>query len=305
MKLLNRIFLEELSFLLMCPALLWQFIFLYMPLVILFAYSILEYSPQKKFWIITFDYYARIFNSVYFNIIVNSFLVALTTAFFCFIIAYPLAYFLVIKTKQKYRPLLLFSLILPSWTSLIVQVYAWLFLFNANGFLAQFLYSTGILPRSMSLLNNSFSILVGMISVYLPFMILPIYTVMEKMDKTLLEVSADLGANRFETFKRVIFPLSLPGVYVGLILVFLPAFGEFAIPNLLGGSKLVFWGNLIVQKFLKSRDWKAGAALAIIGVAISTIFMLLGLIISKLIRIKRRVKKKEQSLKWGINDGRK
>jgi spermidine/putrescine transport system permease protein len=290
MKLLHRIYFEEFPFLLMCPALLWQFIFLYLPLGILFLYSILEYSPEKKFWVLTFDYYIRIFNSSYCNIIINSFLVALATALFCFIIAYPLAYFLVMKTKQKYRPLLLFSLILPSWTSLIVQVYAWLFLFNRDGFLAQFLYTTGILPRSVSLLNNFFSILVGMISVFLPFMILPIYTVMEKMDKTLLEVSADLWANRYETFKRVIFPLSLPGVYVGLILVFLPAFGEFAIPNLLGGSKLVFWGNLIVQKFSKSREWKAGAALVVIGVLISSLFMLFGLIVSKLMSSKKRVK---------------
>ena len=249
MRILNRIFHEEFPFLLACPAVLWQIFFLYMPLLILFMYSICDFSPATGFLTITFYYYTRIFNSIYYKIIINSFAIAVLTSFFCFIIAYPLAYFLALRASKRFRPFLLFSLILPSWTSLIVQIYAWLFLLNRNSFFSQFLYSLGIIPQSVSLLNNYFSILIGMISVYLPFMILPIYTAMEKMDKTLLEVSAYLGANRFETLKRVVFPMSLPGVYVGVILVFLPAFGEFAIPNLLGGSKVVFWGNLIVQKF--------------------------------------------------------
>src|SRR5439155_26465819 len=124
---------------------------------------------------------------------------------------------------------------LPSWTSLIVQIYAWFFLLEKNGFISRTLQQLGIISPSFHLLNNYFSILLGMVSCYLPFMILPLYAVLEKMDKRYLEASADLGADRYETFKRVVFPLSLPGVYAGLLLVFIPSFGEFAIPTLLGG----------------------------------------------------------------------
>ncbi len=112
-----------------------------------------------------------------------------------------------------------------------------------------------------------------MVSVYLPFMILPIFSSLRKIDTTLLEASADLGANRFETFKRIVLPLSLPGIYVGLVLVFLPAFGEFAIPTLLGGSKIAFWGNLIVDKFLRSHSWASGAALALVGAIFLVVFL--------------------------------
>jgi len=266
MKFLSRIFAEEFPFVLSCPALLWEIFFLYMPLCMLFIYSIVDYSPTLQAYQLTTIYYEQIFNTLYFRVIINSFVLAATTSFICFLIAYPVAYFLAMKVRKRYRPFLLFSLILPSWTSLIIQIYAWFFLLEKNGIVSQILYSLGIISKSFHLLNNYFSILIGMVSCFLPFMILPIYTVLEKMDKRYLEASADLGASRFETFKRVVFPISLPGVYTGLLLVFIPAFGEFAIPTLLGGSKNIFWGNVIVDKFLMSRDWRSGSALASFGI---------------------------------------
>lgn len=266
MKFLSRIVTKELGLLFACPAILWQIFFLYMPLVMLLCYSILEFSDVDQAYHFTLERYTIIFNSLFFKVIVNSFFTAVVTAFICFLIAYPVAYFLALKANKRYRTFLLISVILPSWTSLIVQIYAWFFMLERNGFFCQFLYKLGILPQSVHLLNNYFAILVGMVSCFLPFMILPIYAVLERMDKSIIEASADLGANRFETFKRIVWPLSLPGVYAGILLVTIPAFGEFAIPTLLGGAKNVFWGNLIVDKFLRSRDWASGAALANIGI---------------------------------------
>jgi spermidine/putrescine transport system permease protein len=216
---------------------------------------------------------------------------AITTSLICFILAYPLAYTLAIKIDKKFRMFLLFLLILPSWTSIVVQVYAWFFLLEKNGFLTQFLYRAGVISENFHLLNNYFTILIGMVSTYLPFMVFPIYAVLERMDKRLLEASADLGANKIETFKRVIFPLSLPGVSAGFLLVFIPSFGEFAIPSLLGGSKYAFWGSVIVDRFLRSRDWRAGAALAVLGILIPVFLMVISYGIKKIIEFKQQPQK--------------
>lgn len=285
MRLVTRIFAEEIYFMFACPALLWQFVFLYIPFGILALHSVFEYSDVFGRYTLTFAYYLQIFNSLYFWIIVRSFFLASLTALICFVIAYPVAYYLALKVPQRFKIYLLFLLILPSWTSLIVQVYAWFFLLEKNGFISRTLQALGIISPTFHLLNNYFSIILGMVSCYLPFMILPVYALLEKMNKSYLEASADLGANRFETFRRIVFPLSLPGVYAGVLLVFIPSFGEYAIPTLLGGSKYVFWGSVIVDKFLRSRDWRVGAALVIIGILFPVLVMLLGYIISRIMRV--------------------
>lgn len=267
MKRLRGLIAEEFSFFLACPVLLWQFFFLYLPLALLVLYSFCDYAEATGTFTFTLKYYRDIFSAVYFKVFLNSLSVALTTTMISFAIAYPVAYFLALKVSKRFRTILLFSLILPSWTSLIVQIYAWMFLLDKNSFLNQFFYWTGLLPQSVNLTNSYFSVIVGMVSVYLPFMILPIFTVLERMDKRLLEAAADLGAGRFDTLRRVVFPQSLPGVYAGFVLVFLPSFGEFAVPTLLGGGKTIFLGNIIVNNFLISRDWRAGAALALVMVS--------------------------------------
>ena len=267
MKIIRRILAEEFSFLLACPAVIWQIFFLYLPLAVLIGYSFFEYPS------FTLEYYNDVMSSVYLRVIARSFFVALSTAFWCLLLAYPVAYFIAMKVPKQYKTMFLFLLILPSWTSLIVQIYAWFFLLDGNSFLCRFFSHIGLMGNSKHLLNNYFAILLVMIAVYLPFMILPLYTALQKIDKRLLEASADLGANRVQTFLRIVFPLSLPGLYVGLLLVFLPAFGEFAIPTLLGGSKFLFWGNLIVDKFFIARNWRSGSAVAIVGIFFSCLFI--------------------------------
>ncbi len=273
MRALRKIFAEELSFVFSCPAILWQCVFLYIPFVLLALYSIVDCDEITGVYNVTFAYYKEIFTSLYIQIIFRSFFLAALTAAICFAIAYPVAYFLALKVPKRFKTLLLFTLIFPSWTSLIVQVYAWFFLLEKNGIISSILRFLHIISPSQHLLNNYFTIVLGMVSCYLPFMILPIYAVLEKMDRYYLESSADLGADRVETFRRVIFPMSLPGVYAGVMLVFIPSFGEFAIPTLLGGSKYIFWGSVIVDKFLRSRDWRLGAALAIIGIMLPVVLM--------------------------------
>lgn len=283
MSFFSKLFADELPFLFACPALLWEFVFLFLPLLVLVAYSFIDYSVQSNSLVITFEYYKQIVNSLYIQVIINSFVLAITTAFICLLIAYPIATYIAFKVQKRLRTFLLFLLILPSWTSLIIQIYAWFFLLEKNGVVTHVLCSLGIISKSTHLLNNYFSIVIGMVSCFLPFMIFPIYSVLEKIDNILLESSADLGANRMETLKHIVIPLSKPGVYVGLLLVFIPSFGEFAIPTLLGGSKRVFWGNLIVDKFLKSKDWHAGAALAVMGVLLPVIIIGAGIYVVKMI----------------------
>ncbi len=266
MNFVKRIIQKELPFLLACPALIWQFFFLYLPLMVLIFFSFTKIEKITELLRFTFSHYQSILNSLYLKVILHSAILATTTASICLIIAYPVAYFFAMKIK-RFKTLLLFSLILPSWTSFIVQVYAWFFLLQKQGFLSFVLQKLGIISDTTHLLNNYFSILIGMVYCFLPFMILPIYAVLERMDKSLLQASADLGANKLQTFKRIIFPISFPGVMAGFLLVFIPSFGEFAVPDLLGGGqKAVFWGTVIVEKFLMTKDWQSGSALTVVGV---------------------------------------
>ena len=287
---LRRVAKKEIPFIFACPALIWQFLFLYLPLFSLIAYSFTQRVSIERFFKFTLQHYFKIFNSLYFKIIFNSFLLATTTAVICLVIAYPVAYFFSMRVK-RFKTLLLFSLILPSWTSFIVQVYAWFFLLQKRGIISFLLGKLGLVAPGSHLLNNSFSVLVGMTYCFLPFMILPIYAVLERIDKRLLEASADLGANWFHTCKRIIFPLSFPGVAAGFMLVFIPAFGEFAVPDLLGGGKNVYWGTIIVEKFLLTRDWQAGSALTVMGIALLLIFFSLNYFIYRFLsKLKKRRK---------------
>lgn len=282
MKFIKKIIQKELPFFLACPAIIWQTLFVYLPLCVLVFYSLIQLEIGAKMIVFTTTHYQSILNSLYFKVILNSLVLATITSLICLIIAYPVAYFFTMKVK-RFKTLLLFSLILPSWTSFIVQVYTWFFLLKKQGFLSFTLQKLGIISESTHLLNNYFSILIGMVYCFLPFMILPIYATLEKMDKKLLEASADLGATRTKTFKRIVWPLSMPGVIAGFMLVFIPSFGEFAVPDLLGGGKkAVFWGTMIVEKFLVTKDWQSGSALTGIGIIFlillfTTIYLLISI----------------------------
>jgi spermidine/putrescine transport system permease protein len=210
--------------------------------------------------------YVRFFTeSVYAEVFVKSFWYALLTTFLCLALAYPLAA-LIAKSPKRHRNLLLLLVILPFWSNFLIRIYAWMIILGPQAALARSvnaaLAMVGIQP--VSLLFSSFAVLTCLVYVHLPFMVLPLYANLEKHDQTLLDAAQDLGANAWQRFWRITFPLSLPGVYAGAALVFIPAFGIFAIPDILGGPDDSLIGNVIKQQFLETRDWPFGSVLSIV-----------------------------------------
>ena len=273
-------FRRELPLALATPVLIWQVMFLYFPMMVLLFSSFTDVSKDGKI-VFTFDYFLRVINFPYLNAFLSSIKLATIVTVISAFLAYPIAYYISISVQKKYRAVLMFLLLLPSWVNLIVQVYAWFFLLEKGSLLSTMIYKIGLLSYRPHMLNNYFSVVVGTVYSFLPFMIIPIYSVLERMDKRLIEASFDLGANMWQTFKYVIFPISLPGLLSGSLLVFVPVFGEFAIPTLLGGGKIALWGTTIVDKFLIYRDWKTGAAFSVIGIAAVALLILVVLFLLK------------------------
>jgi spermidine/putrescine transport system permease protein len=212
------------------------------------------------------DSYARFFSeSIYAEIFLKSLWYALLTTLFCLALAYPLAA-LVAKSQKRYRDLLLLLVILPFWSNFLIRVYAWMIILGPNAALAKAV--NGVVAwfghEPVPLLFSSFAVLVCLVYVHLPFMVLPLYANLEKHDQALLDAAQDLGANAWQRFWRITFPLSLPGVYAGAALVFIPALGIFAIPDILGGPEDSLIGNVIKQQFLETRDWPFGSVLSIV-----------------------------------------
>jgi spermidine/putrescine transport system permease protein len=212
------------------------------------------------------DSYARFFSeSIYAQIFAKSVWYALLTTLFCLALAYPLAA-LIAKSDRSYRNLLLLLVILPFWSNFLIRVYAWMIILGPNAALARTV--NGVLAwfghEPVPLLFSSFAVLVCLVYVHLPFMVLPLYANLEKHDQALLDAAQDLGANAWQRFWRITFPLSLPGVYAGAALVFIPALGIFAIPDILGGPEDSLIGNVIKQQFLETRDWPFGSVLSIV-----------------------------------------
>ena len=212
------------------------------------------------------DSYARFFtDSIYAQIFLKSVWYALLTTLFCLLLAYPLAT-LIAKSGKRHRDLLLLLVILPFWSNFLIRIYAWMIILGPNAALARMV--NGVLAwvghEPVPLLFSSFAVLICLVYVHLPFMVLPLYANLEKHDQALVDAAQDLGANAWQRFWRITFPLSLPGVYAGAALVFIPALGIFAIPDILGGPEDSLIGNVIKQQFLETRDWPFGSVLSIV-----------------------------------------
>jgi spermidine/putrescine transport system permease protein len=247
------------------PAFLWQVFFVLIPLSSVLCFSFLEHTDTGT-WALGLKNYTAMCSSMYLKAIGNSLFFSCITTFFCILIAYPLAYFIAfILTKNKLPILLL--LIIPSWTNIITQVYGWFILLQKNGPISSLIYKLHITSQPLHLLNNKPAILLGLVYCFLPFMVLPIYLSLASIDKKLLEASADLGAGTFETFLRVIVPLSRNGLINGILLVCVPAFGEYAAIEILGGANYSLWGGNIVHKYLVSGEYSQGAALTVLGIS--------------------------------------
>ena len=200
---------------------------------------------------------------LYINAYLSSLWIAAVSTFFTLLIGYPIAYGMA-QAPRTLRPTLLMLVILPFWTSFLIRVYAWIAILKPEGLLNQFLMGIGVINDPLIIINTNWAIYIGIVYSYLPFMVLPIYSALEKMDHSLIEAAQDLGSPPISAFWKVTFPLSVPGVVAGCMLVFIPAVGEFVIPDLLGGSQTLMIGKTLWNEFNANRDWPVSAAVATI-----------------------------------------
>jgi putrescine transport system permease protein len=206
-------------------------------------------------------------DDLYLRAYLGSLAKAALAALFCLMLGYPLAHAIAGAPAARRQPLL-FLVVLPFWTSFLIRVYAWIAILQPNGLLNRLLLATGLVGAPLPLLNNNFSVELGLVYSYLPFMILPIYGSLAALDQTLIEAAADLGAGPCQQFFRVTLPLSLPGVAAGMFLVFVPAVGEFVIPDLLGGPNTLMIGKVLWDEFFQNHDWPVASAVAVVLVAV-------------------------------------
>jgi spermidine/putrescine transport system permease protein len=252
---------------LLAPTTLWFLFMLIMPLIVILIFSFGERAAVGGYGGgFTFEHYANL--PARLKAFQNTMTYAPAGTLLSLLVAYPLAYFLAIKVDRRFKIILLVLVIVPFWTSLLIRTYAWIFILGGRG-IPTILEWIGF--EGVRLINTPGAVMVGIVYGYLPLMVFPIYVSLEKLDKTLLEASDDLGGNPYKTFMQVTLPLSMPGVATGCMLVFILLMGEFLIPAFLGGGKVFFIGNAMVDLFLQSRNWPFGSALAVSLVVIMLI----------------------------------
>ncbi len=259
--------------LLLGPALGWWAVFLVVPVGLVIAYSVFQRGTYGGVVpTFTLDNFVRALDPLYLRVFLFSLRVAVIATVIALLIGYPAAYFIA-TLPRRWRTPVLVLVILPFWTSLLIRTYAWIVLLNGEGLINRGLESLGLIKEPLPLLYNEFAIVLGLVYGYLPLMILPIYSSIERLQPELREASADLGGNPIRTFLRVTLPLTLPGLAAGCIFVFVPSLGNFIVPDLLGGGLSIMVGNLIQAQFLKARDWPFGAVLSLALIAIMGVLL--------------------------------
>lgn len=256
---------KRISQIAMCgPVTVWSVLFIYVPMLLLLFMSFMTKGPLGIIkYEFTLENYKAIFDSVYFNVVKESVLVAFVTTVLAVLMGYPFAYFMAMK-KKEISGILMILLMIPFWTNELVIVYSFVILLNNSGLVNTFLQAVGITKEPLSMLYNNFAVIVGMLYMLLPFAVLPMYSSIEKLDKGLLEASKDLGAGPVKTFFKITLPLTAPGIFAGIILVFIPTIGYYQITDMLGGGTQMMIGNLINNQFSISRNWPFGAALSML-----------------------------------------
>ena len=220
-----------------------------------FLQGLREFSFDNYLWLLDDPIYVKAYLS-------SLFIAAVSTAL-TLLVGYPIAYGMA-RAPNAVRPMLLMAVILPFWTSFLIRVYAWIGILKPEGLLNQFLFSLGVIDQPLVILNTTTAVYIGIVYSYLPFMVLPLYATLEKMDYALIEAAEDLGCTPLAAFWKITFPLSLPGVIAGSMLVFIPAVGEFVIPDLLGGSETLMIGKTVWDEFFTNRDWPVSSAVAVV-----------------------------------------
>ncbi len=253
------------SWLWVFPALVWLSVLIAAPLAFIFVLSLARRDAAGNVeWVFGVSNYLRALDPLYVWIYLRSLLLSLATTLICLVLGFPVSLFIAQQRSAAVRNLLLFLVTLPFWTSFLIRTYAWILLLRTEGLINNALLVLGLIEQPLPLLYNNFAILTGLVYTELPFMVLPLYTVLERIDKSQLEASSDLGCTAWQTFCRVLLPLSRQGITAGVVLVFVPSVGAFLTPDLLGGAKSLMAGNLIQSQFAVVRDHPFGAAIAFV-----------------------------------------
>jgi len=226
-------------------------------------------------------------DALYWKAYLSSLQIAVISTLITLLVGFPIAYGMA-KAPSEWRPTLMMLVILPFWTSFLIRIYAWMGILSNEGYLNQILMWSGLIDEPLKILNTNIAVYIGIVYTYLPFMILPIYSTLEKLDESLLEAAEDLGCSRLSAFWLVTMPLSKPGIIAGCFLVFIPAIGEFVIPSLLGGSQTLMIGKVLWEEFFSNRDWPVASAVAVI--------LLLVLVIPIILFQRNEQKQREEGL---------
>ncbi len=243
------------------PYMVWMSLFIVVPMLLILFYAVTENGNSVIAVHFTLNNFLRFFDPVFIKVLLKSMQIALVTTIISIIIGYPIAY-IISNMNERMQNLFILLVTLPMWINMLVRTYAWISILSDGGLINSLLEYLGLPP--ISLMYTDFAVILGMVYNFLPFMILQIYTVLAKLDRALIQASYDLGANRFQTFRRVVFPLSIPGVISGITLVFLPAVSTFVIPKFLGGGQYMLIGNLIENQFITVGEWNFGSAISLI-----------------------------------------
>jgi spermidine/putrescine transport system permease protein len=249
---------------LLSPSAAWLLVFFLLPLVMVLLVSLGKRGDMGQVvydW--NLDNYIRFIDPIYFKIFLRSVWIATANTFLCLLFGYPFAYFIARRAK-RWRNVLLLLVMVPFWTNFLVRTYAWMVILRDKGLINSVLMLTGIITEPLPLLFNQNAVILGLFYGYLPFMVLPLYASIEKLDFSLVEAAQDLGANTLTAFRRIVLPLTMPGIVAGAIITFIPSLGAYVTPDLLGGAKAMMVGNLLQQQFLEVRDWPFGSAVGFI-----------------------------------------
>ena len=253
-------------------------VFFLLPLAYLLAVSFAQRSPYGTVqWVLGLGNYGRAFQPLYLEIYWRSCAIALFTTALCAVLSYPVAYTLALRVSARWKSTLLLLVVIPFWTSFLIRTYAWMVILRAEGLINNLLLDLHLIHEPLRLLYTPLAVLIGLVYGELPFMILPLYAVLERMDRSLLEAAQDLGANRWRTFWKVTLPLSAPGLVAGGLLVFIASLGAFITPDLLGGARTLMVGNLIQNQFAVVRDQPFGSAVAFLLTAAALVVLLASL----------------------------
>ncbi|MDK2621409.1 spermidine/putrescine ABC transporter permease PotB [Vibrio vulnificus] len=241
----------------------WLVLFVLIPNLMIIGTSFLTRDEANLIEMtFTLDNYARLLDPLYVKVLLHSFYMAIVATLICLVVGYPFAY-IVAKMPHKWRPFMLFLVIVPFWTNSLIRTYGLKIVLGTQGILNKALLSIGLIDTPMRIMFTETAVMIGLVYILLPFMILPLYSAIEKLDDTYIEAAKDLGANKFQTLTKVILPLTMPGIIGGCLLVLLPALGMFYISDLLGGAKNLLIGNVIKSQVLNARDWPFRAATSI------------------------------------------